>query len=384
MTPKSRPPQPRYARQFVRATAVLGAALLTVTVVSAIRSGFGADAAGANGGALQVLVPPGQPTAGQPLTAGGSGTAFALSPPTGAACTGDSATGGYRVQSYMVPANVDPSTLTFDANGPVPAGIGANLRLPLFGSAGGSPFVQQTTAVATAPGGGGLLVNLPSFSFAVFAPDGPSFVPAGTYNLGFACTLGNPSPTQQDKFWNVQMTFSVTPNDLPAGITWIVGTPPPPTTTTTSTTTTTTTTVAPTTTTTTTLPATTTTTTTVPATTTTTTTLPGTTTTTTLPATTTTTTTLPATTTTTTTLPPTTTSSTTTTVPPTTSTTTTVPGATTTTVEDEDENENEDANENECENRNRGHHSHPHSECRQDHRNGHSSKHGSSLRFWRW
>ena len=378
MIPDSRP-QPRYARQFVRATAVLGAALLTVTVVSAIRSGFGASAAGANGGPLQVLVPPGQPTAGQPLNSGGSGTAFALAPPTGAACTGDSATGGYRVQSYMVPSSVDPSTLTFDANGPIPAGIGANLRLPLFGSAGGSPFVQQTTAVATTPGGGGLLVNLPSFSFAVFAPDGPSFVPAGTYNLGFACTLGNASPTQQDKFWNVQMTFSVAPNDLPAGITWIVGTPPPPTTTTTSTTTTSTTT--------TTLPATTTstTTTTVPATTTstTTTTLPATTTsttTTTLPATTTstTTTTVPATTTstTTTTVPPTTTSSTTTTtVPATTSTTTTVPGTTTTTVEDADEGENE----NECEHRNRGHHSHPRSECHPHRGRGHSSKHGLSM-----
>ena len=257
MIPVSNPPPSRFARPVVRTTAVLGAALLTLTVVNAVRAGSQASAAGANAGSLQVLVPPGQATAGQPLNAGGSGTAFALAPPTGAACTGDSATGGYRVQSYMVPASVNPSTLTFDANGPVPAGIGANLRLPLFGSAGGSPFVDQTTAVATTLGGGGLLVNLPSFSFAVFAPDGPSFVPPGTYNLGFACTLGVASATQQDKFWNVQMTFSNNSADLPAGITWIVGSPPPPTTTTTTTTiapptttTTTTTTVPPTTTTT--------------------------------------------------------------------------------------------------------------------------------------
>ena len=342
MIPVSNPPQSRFARPVVRATAALAAALLTLTVVSAIRAGSNASAAGANAGPLLVLVPPGQPTAGQPLNSGGSGTAFALAPPTGAACTGDSATGGYRVQSYMVPASVNPSTLTFDANGPIPAGIGANLRLPLFGSAGQSPFVDQTTAVATTLGGGGLLVNLPSFSYAVFAPDGPSFVPPGTYNIGFACTLGVASPTQQDKFWNVQMTFSTTPADLPAGITWIVGTPPP--TTTTSTTTSTTTTLPPTTTSTTT---------------------------TTLPPTTTSTTT--------TTLPPTTTSTTTTTTVPPTSTTTMVPGATTTTIEDADENENE------CKPKHSGRHGHPHSEdCPPERKHGHSSGHrNSTMRIWK-
>jgi hypothetical protein len=359
MIPVSNPPQSRFARPLVRATAILGAALLTLTVVSAIRTGSRASAAGANAGPLQVLVPPGQPTAGQPLNAGGSGTAFALAPPTGASCTGDSATGGYRVQSYMVPASVNPSTLTFDANGPVPAGIGANLRLPLFGSAGGSPFVDQTTAVATTPGGGGLLVNLPSFSYAVFAPDGPSFVPPGTYNIGFACTLGIASPTQQDKFWNVQMTFSIAASDLPAGITWIVGTPPPPPTTTTIAPTTTTT-IAPTTTTT---IAPTTTTTIAP----TTTTIAPTTTTTIAP--------------TTTTIAPTTTTiapTTTTTVPPT-STTTTVPGATTTTVEDEDEDE--DANECRPNPQHSGRHSHPHSEdCRPERKHRHSSDHKSTSR----
>ena len=181
-----------------------------------------------------------------------------------------------------------------------------------------------------------MLVNLPSFAFGLFAPNGPSFVPPGTYNIGFACTLGVASPTQQDKFWNVQMTFSIAPTDLPAGFTWIVGTPPPPTTTTTVAPTTTT--IAPTTTT-----------------------IAPTTTTTIAPT-------------------------TTTTVPPT-STTTTVPGQTTTTVKanDENEKENENENENECKPKHSGRHSHPRSEdCRPERKHGRSSsQHRSSMRI-RW
>ena len=214
----------RIGRDLVRIGAVLSAAMCVVTMGSTHDS----MAAGVNAGALQVVVPPGTANEGQPLTSGGSATAFALAPPAGASCKGDSATGGYRVQSYIVPASVDPSTLTFDSGGPIPPGTGANLRFPLFSSVGGSPFVDQTTAVATTPGGGGLLTGLPPFSFAAFGADGPSFVPAGTYNLGFACTLGAASATQQDRFWNVRMTFAVDPTDQPSGITWTLAAPAPP------------------------------------------------------------------------------------------------------------------------------------------------------------
>jgi hypothetical protein len=216
----------RIVRDLARAGAVVSAAMCVVIVGSSHDS----SAAGVNAGALQVVVPPGSANEGQPITAGGSATAFALAPPAGASCKGDSATGGYRVQSYIVPASVDPGTLTFDSGGPIPPGTGANLRLPLFSSVGGSPFVDQTTAVATTPGSGGLLTGLPPFSFAAFGADGPNFVPVGTYNLGFACTLGGASATQQDRFWNVRMTFAVDPTDQPSGITWTLAAaaPPPP------------------------------------------------------------------------------------------------------------------------------------------------------------
>jgi hypothetical protein len=212
----------RAARGLTRAAATFSAAILMVSTGSAST----AAAAGINAGSLQVVVPPGTAGDGQPLAAGGSATPFALVPPAGASCTGDSATDGYRVQSYMVPASVDPSTLTFDSTGPVPQGSGAGLRMPLFSSTE-TPFVDATTALATTPGGGGLLTGLPPFSFSAFGANGPAFVPAGTYNVGIACTLGNASATQQDRFWNVPISIVVDPTDAPSGITWSLADAPP-------------------------------------------------------------------------------------------------------------------------------------------------------------
>lgn len=221
-------PLRRTGSDLGRVGIAVAATTLALGLISAMDSGLRASAAAQNAGALQVLAPPNAANAGQSLVGGGSATKFALSPPVGAACTGDSATAGYRVQSYIVPASVDPSTLTFDSNGPVPAGTGVALRQPLFATS--TPFVNRTTAVAATAGGDGLLVGLPEFSFAVFAPTGAQVVPPGIYNVGYACTLGPASATQLDKYWNVQLTFAADPNDLPAGITFTVVAPTTPTT----------------------------------------------------------------------------------------------------------------------------------------------------------
>ncbi len=221
-------PLSRCGSDLSRIGAAVAATMLALGVISAMDSGIRASAAAQNAGALQVLAPPSAANAGQVLLGGGSATKFALSPPIGAACTGDSAAAGYRVQSYIVPASVDPSTLTFNSNGPLPAGTGAALRQPLFAIS--TPFVNKTTAVAATAGGDGLLVGLPEFSFDVFAPAGAQVVPPGTYNVGYACTLGQASATQLDKYWNVQLTFAADPKDVPAGITFTVVAPTTPTT----------------------------------------------------------------------------------------------------------------------------------------------------------
>lgn len=219
----------RTARQLARVGTVVSATMLVVSIAASFGPGRQVADAATNAGGLEVVVPPGTATAGQPLTAGGSATAFALVPPEGAACTGDSATGGYRVQSYMVPASVDPDTLTFGLTGPLPSATGANYRQPLYTSAGSS-WVNRTTAVNT-----GLLIGLPILSFEWIGTDGTTVLPAGTYNLGFACTKGTASATQLDKYWNVQFTITAAAGDVPAGLAWSVAASVPTTTTTSTT-----------------------------------------------------------------------------------------------------------------------------------------------------
>lgn len=156
------------------------------------------------------------PNGGAPLTGGGAGTAFSFALPPGAACDGDSASGGYRIQSYMASDSVDPGTLQFGSNGPTPSATGAAFRHALFDASSTASYVNIQTAMADVPGGPGLILAIPSFNFAVLSPG--DIVP-GTYNIGLACTLGPVSPTQLKKYWNAQMTFDVDASD-PAGIKW--------------------------------------------------------------------------------------------------------------------------------------------------------------------
>lgn len=233
MTSQHLPSRRRRLRNLARFACGVSAVMLVASVSMSIEAPQRAGAAGVPSGAVVILVPPGTPTAGTPLNAGGSATAFALIPPQGAACSGDSATGQYKVQTYMVPVSVEPSTLTFDSFGPLPAASGANYRQPLY-SAVGTAFVNKTTAVST-----GLLTGLPTFSFAWVGADGTTFLPAGTYNIGYACTKGQASATQLDRFWNMQLTVAADAQDAPSLLTWAVPAVSATTTTTTSSTTTT-------------------------------------------------------------------------------------------------------------------------------------------------
>jgi hypothetical protein len=113
---------------------------------------------------------------------------------------------------------VDPSTLTFDANGPAPAGVGTSLRQPLFSTAEQAPFVNKSTAAQS-----GLLIGFPAsgFSFGVFADQGSTVMPAGNYNMGYACTPG--PGAAPDRFWNVEIQVTTSAADAPGGFTWTPG-----------------------------------------------------------------------------------------------------------------------------------------------------------------
>ena len=111
-------------------------------------------------------------------TSGNSATSLNVQPPSGAVCPGDSASGGYRWQTFMVPNAVDAATLTYTAAGPDIVAPNT-FAMPLF--AAGSPVTNRNTAVTT-----GLITGIPFYSWSIF-PAGT--FPAGAYKIGYACTL---------------------------------------------------------------------------------------------------------------------------------------------------------------------------------------------------
>jgi hypothetical protein len=151
------------------------------------------------------------------LRAGGSATPFALDLGRNAVCPGDSASGNFRLQSFMVPASVDPAGLTFGANGPAP--VGDQFRQPLF-AVDSSPYVNGLTDVAVPPATTGGISGLPAFDFRVFSPGD---VPAGDYRIGIACTLGPAGPGQVRASWSTTITVTTSGADRPAGLAWAAG-----------------------------------------------------------------------------------------------------------------------------------------------------------------
>ncbi len=198
----------------------LGLGLFLVLVLANFAPERSAGAAAVAAGRAEIVAPD-----GATLSGGGSTTAFRVELPKGAACKGDSANAGYRVQGYVVPVSVDPATVTFDASGPVPAE--GQFRATLYEATPSQhDFVNGLTAIAEPLGGPGPIVQpIPAFSFAAFDPKlGFAFVP-GTYNVGVACTLGPPSATQQDRHWNAVMTIAADTSDPgPAKLHWTTAT----------------------------------------------------------------------------------------------------------------------------------------------------------------
>jgi hypothetical protein len=148
-----------------------------------------------------------------PMRGGGSVDLFSLTLPAGASCPGDSVDANYRVQSFMVPANADPGTLRYEAAGPV-----VEHGWGLFTQDTNS-WTNEATQRADKPGGEGLIIDIPVFTFHIFAPG--EVVP-GRYHIGIACTLF----AATKRFWSTDIVVTSDPHDKPAGIAWTVVKPP--------------------------------------------------------------------------------------------------------------------------------------------------------------
>ncbi len=229
------------SRRGLRAMAHSGMLASAVMVVISIVSAIPADAA----------LPAGAgPTPGQAMQANSStsgitngvqDTPFILSHNGDNSCAGDSATDGYRVNTFMVPASVDVSQLQYNAGGPIaPAGV--TFKFPLFAQTGNAQQVNRNTAPTTGIITAGNLLQ--PFSFAALVAGGIE-VPNGSYKVGLACTLLGVT----EEYWETTIAVTVSTTG-PVTFAWQVDdTPTTTTTTSTTTSSTTTTTIAATTTT---------------------------------------------------------------------------------------------------------------------------------------
>jgi len=215
-------------RQLTARRSMVGAVVLAGLASVLLWPSSGASAASKAGDA-RVVAPVDNTAEPTPRDSGTTRTPFSLQLPSGAACRGDSANHGYRVQSYMVPATVDPATLQFGSVGPVPVAAGAKFREPLY-DLNTNPYANAQTAMAAHPNGPGPIINIPGFNLSVFKAGD---VPSGTYNIGIACTKGPASASQLDTFWNAQIIVSPGPSRLDDPLAWRTPTsapsPSPPT-----------------------------------------------------------------------------------------------------------------------------------------------------------
>ena len=176
-------------KQTVVGVATLAAAAGVLPILAAAP----ASAVATNNGTLVIAPATGDSNTNFTVSFGGSGSG---------ACNGDSATNGYRVQSFVVPYGTDPGTLTFSSVGPTGG-------QPLIFSTG-DLLIDAQTDINT-----GNISQLPGvFSFNQFSPG--DFA-AGAYSLGVACTDGS---NVVDGYWTTPISIAASATGGPAQITY--------------------------------------------------------------------------------------------------------------------------------------------------------------------
>jgi hypothetical protein len=149
-------------------------------------------------------------TTGTTLSGGGSETQFTVDLPAQAACSGDTATDGYHVFSYLLPKGTSVQSITFSSSGPS-AGLGFADGSGYYGSANTAPTTGQ-------------IINIPSdFEWADLLGLGAtasSLDSTGIWEAGIACAPSSgPTAGVASDYWNTQVTFTDSGSD-PNGFVW--------------------------------------------------------------------------------------------------------------------------------------------------------------------
>ena len=124
-----------------------------------------------------------------------------------ASCPGDSRNDQWRVQTFIVPSDIDPGALSYNSIGPEGDGLYALYGLDT------NPITAVLTGPNGAPGLPGLIIGLRAASFEIFPP---GTLPDGTYKVGVACTYFGDTAG----FWDTLIEISRDLDDQPAEIRW--------------------------------------------------------------------------------------------------------------------------------------------------------------------
>ena len=166
----------------------------------------------------------------QALSSGGSTTLFTVALPPNAACSGDTASDGYHVYSYLVEEGTDLSTVKFV--GSPSTGFGFVNTLGVYYGAANTAVTTGQIVSIPADFEWGPLVSIDKVPLASLLYTGGT---TGAWEAGIACA--NTDGALSDN-WNTPITFTASSGD-PNGFTWSatgkVTTTPTTTTTTTTT-----------------------------------------------------------------------------------------------------------------------------------------------------
>jgi Fibronectin type III domain len=136
---------------------------------------------------------------------GTAATNISVLPPSGAACQGDTATGNYHWETFIVADSVDASQLSYGATGPFLTGSTAFIQ-PLFSQ--GNPVLAGNLAIGT-----GALTNFPSAGYQLSIFNGV-ITTSGLYKVGLACSVAGGTGTE--RFWQTKIQITATAASITA------------------------------------------------------------------------------------------------------------------------------------------------------------------------
>jgi hypothetical protein len=182
---------------------------LVLVGLSALIASTGAgmlDAAidGATDGGDAVVVQPNAVL--RELSGGGSATSYSLRLPEGASCPGDTRNDQWAFQTFMIPADADPSSLEFSMSGPT-----GPFQYALY-QEGTQPLTDAILVPNDGPGMPGLIPPIPPLTFSVLPPGEVE----GTFRIGVACTFLRDLST----YWDATIVIEADADDEPGQFTW--------------------------------------------------------------------------------------------------------------------------------------------------------------------